>query len=80
MTLATKLEAYIQGLVISQGRLAGQPFKLLPWQRRYLKGGLQARGHGRGAFLWPRLGKDDIHKCHCGGNGGRGRASCRASC
>ena len=38
------LEQYITGLVISQGRHAGQPFRLLPWQRRLL----------RGAFSQPR--------------------------
>ena len=52
MTLAKRLEDYIQGLVISQGRLAGQPFKLLPWQRRYLQGGIQAWGHGRCIESW----------------------------
>ena len=29
---------YIRTLVIGQGRHVGQPFKLLPWQRRFLKG------------------------------------------
>ena len=38
MTLAKELEAYVSGLTISQGRFAGQPFKVLPWQRRFLKG------------------------------------------
>jgi len=32
------LERYIESLVISQGRHAGQPFKLLPWQRKLLRG------------------------------------------
>ena len=39
MTLATKLEAYIEGLTLSQGRYAGQLFKLLPWEKRFLRGG-----------------------------------------
>ena len=38
------LERYIEGLTISQGRHAGEPFALLPWQRRLL----------RGAFSQPR--------------------------
>ena len=38
MTLATKLEAYIEGLTLSQGRYAGQLFKLLPWEKRFLRG------------------------------------------
>ena len=61
MTLAKRLEDYIQGLVISQGRLAGQPFKLLPWQRRYLRGAFKpgvmdaalscGRGSGKTTFI-----------------------------
>ena len=31
---------YLETLTIGQGRLAGQPFKVLPWQRRFLKGSL----------------------------------------
>ena len=38
------LERYIRSLVISQGRHAGQPYLLLPWQRKLL----------RGAFSQPR--------------------------
>ena len=38
MTLATELERYISTLRITQGRHAGQPFRLLPWQRRFLRG------------------------------------------
>ena len=33
-----KIAAYIETLVIGQGRYAGQKFKLLPWQKRFLKG------------------------------------------
>ena len=36
--LAADLAAYIEGLTITQGRLAGQPFHLLPWQKRFLRG------------------------------------------
>ena len=60
MTLATQLERYIEGLTISQGRHAGQPFHLLPWQRRYLRGAFKpgvmdaslslARGGGKTTF------------------------------
>ena len=32
------LERYIGGLLIGQGRHAGQPFTVLPWQRRFLRG------------------------------------------
>ena len=48
MTLATDIQRYIEGLTLSQGRYAGQLFKLLPWQRRFLTGRIQARSHGRG--------------------------------
>ena len=37
MTLASDLVTYIETLKISQGRHAGQPFHLLPWQRRFLR-------------------------------------------
>ena len=60
MTLATQLEAYIEGLTLSQGRYAGQPFHLLPWQRRWLRGAFKpgvmdaslslARGGGKTTF------------------------------
>lgn len=32
------LLTYLVGLTISQGRLAGQPFEVLPWQRRFIRG------------------------------------------
>ena len=35
------VEEYIEGLVISQGQGAGEPFRLLPWQRRFLRGALR---------------------------------------
>ena len=60
MTLAKQLAAYIEGLTISQGRHAGQPFHLLPWQLRYLRGAFKpgvmdaamsmARGGGKTTF------------------------------
>ena len=60
MTLASELAAYIEGLTISQGRYAGQPFVLQAWQRRYLKGAFKpgvmdaalslARGGGKTTF------------------------------
>ena len=60
MTLAKRLEDYISTLKISQGRHAGQPFHLLPWERRFLKGAFRegvmdaalslARGSGKTTF------------------------------
>ena len=53
------LERYIQGLTIGQGRHAGQPFKLLGWQRRFLSGAFRqpddaalsmGRGGGKSTF------------------------------
>ena len=29
---------YLSGLTITQGRHAGKPFEVLPWQRRFIKG------------------------------------------
>ncbi len=30
--------AYLEGLIVPQGRLQGQPFTVWPWQRRFLRG------------------------------------------
>ena len=56
-----RLTDYLGGLTVSQGRLAGQPFRVLPRQRRFVRGafpdGVQsaaltvARGNGKTAFL-----------------------------
>ena len=35
---AKRVANYINGLTIGQGRHAGRPFTLLPWQRRFLQG------------------------------------------
>ena len=55
------LLAYLARLRVSQGRLAGQPFAVLPWQRRFIRGafadGVQSaalsvgRGNGKTALL-----------------------------
>ena len=52
---------YLGGLTVNQGRLAGQPFKVLPWQARFIRGafrpGVQSagcsvgRGSGKTALL-----------------------------
>ncbi len=52
---------YLSGLTVSQGRLAGQAFRVLPWQRRFMSGafrpGVQSaalsvgRGNGKTALL-----------------------------
>ena len=52
---------YLAGLTVSQGRRAGEPFTVLPWQRRFIRGsfgpGVQsaalsvARGNGKTALL-----------------------------
>ena len=58
--MKSALEKYIAGLTISQGRHAGQRFKLLPWQRRFLRGAFAqpddaalslARGGGKSTFV-----------------------------
>ena len=58
---AIPLIDYLESLTVTQGRLAGQPFKVLPWQRRFVRGafapGVQsaalsvARGNGKTALL-----------------------------
>ena len=52
---------YLSGLTVSQGRRAGEPFLVLPWQQRFVRGafadGVQsaalsvARGNGKTALL-----------------------------
>ena len=52
---------YLSGLTVSQGRLSGQAFRVLPWQSRFVRGafrpGIQsaalsvARGNGKTALL-----------------------------
>ena len=51
---------WIGALTVTQGRLAGQPFVVLPWQRRFLRGAFadgvssaavsMGRGNGKSAF------------------------------
>ena len=59
MTLAKRIAEYIGHLVIGQGRYAGERFKLLGWQRRFLAGAFdqpsdaatsQGRGGGKSTF------------------------------
>ncbi len=55
------LLAYLKGLTVTQGRLAGKRFQVLPWQRDFVRGafapGVQsaalsvARGNGKTALL-----------------------------
>ena len=60
-TLPNRLTDYLSGLTVSQGRLAGQTFQVLPWQSRFVRGafgpGVQSaalsvgRGNGKTALL-----------------------------
>ncbi len=61
MARPTDLITYLSGLTVTQGRLAGQGFDVLPWQARFVRGaflpGVQsaalsvARGNGKTALL-----------------------------
>ena len=52
--------AYIEGLQVTQGRFAGEPFRVLPWQRRFLRGAL-APGVTRAALSIARAnGKSSL--------------------
>ena len=52
---------YLGGLTVTQGRRAGQPFEVLPWQRRFVRGAFRpatqsaalsiARGNGKTTLL-----------------------------
>ena len=57
--LPAQLEVYIGGLILGQGRYAGQPFPLQAWQKKFLKGAFSqpgdaslslARGGGKTSF------------------------------
>ena len=59
-TLATLID-YLTGLYVTQGRLSGQPFEVLSWQRRFVRGAFRkgaqsaalsvGRGNGKTALL-----------------------------
>ena len=51
----TPLEAYLSRLTVTQGRRAGQPFTVLPWQRRFVRGAF-APGAGTAALSIARGG------------------------
>ena len=60
MTLATDIIAYLESLRLSQGRLAGQKWRLLPWQTRFTRGAFSqandarltiARGGGKTTYV-----------------------------
>ena len=38
MRVPQRLIDYLSGLTITQGRLAGEPFPVFPWQRRFVQG------------------------------------------
>ena len=52
---------YLGGLVVTQGRAAGEPFKVLPWEKRFIRGAFGpnvveaalsvARGNGKSTLV-----------------------------
>ena len=58
--LHQELVSYLGGLTVTQGRLAGQPFPVFPWQKRFLRGAFApdvieaalsvGRGNGKSTF------------------------------
>lgn len=59
-TLASQVEAFIERLILFQGRAAGLPFRLHSWQRRFLRGAYGqpddagvslGRGGGKSTFI-----------------------------
>ena len=61
ITISNALLGFLSGVTVSQGRLAGQPFTVLPWQARFARGAFcndtlsaalsVARGNGKTALL-----------------------------
>ena len=55
--MARDVLAYLAGLTVTQGRMAGEPFPVLPWEKRFVMGAFQpesiesalsiARGNGK---------------------------------
>ena len=60
MGLAAELANYLSGLTVTQGRLAGQPFPVFPWEGRFVRRAFAldigeaalsiARGNGKSTF------------------------------
>ena len=57
--LPVLLERYVEGLELVQGRHAGEPFRLLPWEKRFIRGAFGqpddaalsvARGNGKTTY------------------------------
>ena len=53
--LSDRIADYLRRLVITQGRHAGKPFEVLPWQRRFIRGAF-APGIGEAALSLGRGG------------------------
>ena len=60
MSLLTHLFDYIEGLTLTQGRFAGQPFRLHGWEKRFIRGAFStdgdaglsvARGNGKSTLI-----------------------------
>ena len=61
VSLAARIISWLGQLSITQGRLEGQPFKVLPWQRKFIYGAFEsgideaalsvARGNGKTTLL-----------------------------
>ena len=73
------LTEYLETLTVTQGRRAGEPFAVLPWQRRFVRGGVRAgRGNG-GAVRRPRErenrlgGRDRVRRARRAAHGPKGR-------
>ena len=47
------LIAYLGGLTVTQGRLAGEPFRVLPWEARFVRGAFRPGVPVRGALDRP---------------------------
>ena len=39
--LHQRVETYLGALTVTQGALIGDPFRVLPWQKRFLRGALR---------------------------------------
>ena len=51
MSLPKEIIEYLETLIIGQGRHAGKPFKVLPWQSRFIRGAFHPDNDGKDAGL-----------------------------
>ena len=50
MNLPKRIIGYLESLTVTQGAGRGEPFKLLPWERRFVQGAFSVEGDAAGSL------------------------------